>query len=211
MIAIVGIGTGVGKTVVSAIFSEALQADYWKPVQCGHLDHPDKISVQQLISNKKTQILPEAYQLQAPLSPHHASRLENISLNLDKLILPPSPHGLIIEGVGGIMVPINQENLMIDVIASWKVPCVLISRHYLGSINHTLLSLEALKYRKIEVLGIIFNGSSQPDTEQIIAKVSQRPILGRLNQEPNISKRTVLKYAKRWKNSIKKLLGGKRP
>ncbi len=204
--AVVGIGTEVGKTVVAAILVQALQGDYWKPIQCGHLDKSDSMTVRQWVSHPDFHIFPEAFRLQAPVSPHHASRLENIEISPALLVPPKTKNPLIIEGAGGVLVPLNKETLLIDVIASWKIPCILVSRHYLGSINHTLLTIEALKNRKMDILGIVFNGPSSADTEEIIENLTYCPILGRLDPEPVINSSTIKKYAEQWKPLIKKFI-----
>jgi dethiobiotin synthetase len=160
-----GIGTDVGKTVVSAILAEALQAHYWKPVQAGDLDNTDSMKVQRLAPSAK--ILPEQYKLRNPKSPHAAAADDGLSILPEALVLP-DVEPLLVEGAGGLMVPINdQAQTYLDLIVSWSLPVVLVSRHYLGSINHTLLSLEALRQRGVELYCVIFVGDN-PESERII-------------------------------------------
>lgn len=165
---ITGIGTGIGKTVVAAILTESLKADYWKPVQSGDLDNSDTMKVQALISNNKTAFHPEAYRLTQPYSPHKSAALDGIEIDLSSFELPETDNTLIIEGAGGLMVPLNNKDLMIDLIKKLDAEVVLVIQHYLGSINHSLLSLEALYGRNIPIRAIIFNGDSDEYSENVI-------------------------------------------
>lgn len=162
---VTGIGTDVGKTVVSAILSEALKAFYWKPIQAGDLQNSDSLKVQKL--SPSATILPEAYCFNHPKSPHAAAADDKVEILIENLSLP-EVQPLIVEGAGGLMVPVNQAALTyLDLMSSWQLPVVLVSRHYLGSINHTLLSLEALRQRGIELFCVIFIGYN-PESEAII-------------------------------------------
>ena len=157
---ITGIGTGIGKTVVSAIVTEALQADYWKPVQAGFEDGTDALSIQNLISNAVSVIHPEVYKLQMPASPHIAAQAENIEIVLDEIVrFKPSTSNkhLIIEGAGGVIVPLNKNEFVIDLILKLQARVILVSRNYLGSINHSLLTAELCKQKNVDVIGWIFN------------------------------------------------------
>lgn len=165
---ITGIGTDVGKTIVSAIVVEKLQADYWKPVQAGDLDNSDTIKVKQLISNEVSVFHREAYRLTQPYSPHKAAALDGVEIDIKKIKLPKTNNQLIIEGAGGLMVPLNDQHLMIDLIEKLNADVILVSRNYLGSINHTLLSLEALLNRGISIRAIIFNGDADEYSENVI-------------------------------------------
>jgi dethiobiotin synthetase len=165
---ITGIGTGIGKTIVSAILVEKLKADYWKPIQSGDLDNSDTLMVKSLVSNNVTVFHPEAYRLTQPYSPHKSAKLDGITIDPAKIILPQTDNQLIIEGAGGLMVPLNDNFLMIDLIKQFDAEVVLVSKNYLGSINHTLLSIEALKTRGIVLNSIIFNGDSDTESERII-------------------------------------------
>jgi len=186
---VTGIGTDVGKTVVSGILTEALEADYWKPVQAGSLDSTDTHTVRSLVSNSHSFFHPEAYHLQAPMSPHAAARLENRELDLQQISVPETSNNLVIEGAGGLMVPLNDKFLVLDLLTKMKSPVVVVSRNYLGSINHTLLTLEILKYRQIPVAGIVFNGEPNPDSEDFILnytgvfRLFSVPFLPELNGE----------------------------
>lgn len=191
---ITGIGTNIGKTVVSAILTEALEADYWKPIQAGDLDTSDSLKVQNFISNHKTTIHPEAYRLNQPMSPHAAAKIDGIEIDLTKINLPKTNNNLIIEGAGGLMVPLNDKDLIIDLIAKLDVEVILVSQNYLGSINHTILSIEALKYRNIKIAGVIFNGEENKETESFILNYTNLNCLGRIKQHQVINKDIVLSY-----------------
>ncbi|MFD1256539.1 dethiobiotin synthase [Mucilaginibacter terrae] len=165
---VTGIGTDVGKTVVSAILVEKLKADYWKPIQSGDLNNSDTMKVRSLISNKESQFHPEAYRLTQPFSPHKSAALDGITINLNNITLPQTNNQLIIEGAGGLMVPLNDTHFIIDLIKKFDAEVVLVVKHYLGSINHTLLSLELLKQKKIKVRTLIFNGNRDEWSENVI-------------------------------------------
>ena len=165
---VTGIGTEVGKTVVAAIITEALGADYWKPIQSGCTDTTDTETVKSLVTNTQSVFHPETYKLPLPLSPHAAAQAAGITIHLEKIKLPETRNNLVIEGAGGLLVPINNQNLLIDLITQLKAEVILVSKNYLGSINHTLLSWEALQQRHIKVLGLIFNGEPNPQTESFI-------------------------------------------
>ncbi len=191
---ITGIGTDVGKTVASAIVTQALEADYWKPIQAGDLDHSDADKVKALVSNKQSQFHPNAYALKTPASPHHAATLDGIVLDIKKIQEPLTINHLVIEGAGGILVPLNDTDSIIDLIQKdHKV--VVVSRHYLGSINHTLLTFEALKNRNISVAGIIFSGDENQATESIILKKTKANCIGRIENEPYFDQNVVQYYA----------------
>lgn len=190
---VTGISTEVGKTVASAIVVEALQADYWKPIQAGDLDNSDSHKIEKFISNNKTVIHPNSYALHTPMSPHAAADIDGIRIDLDKIVPPKTNNHLVIEGAGGLLVPLNDTDTIFDLIQlDYKV--IVVSRHYLGSINHTLLTLEKLKEKNVKV-GIIFSGDEHPTTEEIILKKSDVTFLGRINEEQKFDKETVKKYA----------------
>ncbi|UJH89950.1 dethiobiotin synthase [Antarcticibacterium sp. 1MA-6-2] len=191
---ITGIGTDVGKTIVSAIVTEALEADYWKPIQAGDLDNSDTDKVRRLISNKKTIFHPNSYSLNTPMSPHAAADIDGVSINANEILRPETSNDLVIEGAGGLLVPINDSETIIDLIDN-DDKVIVISRHYLGSINHTLLTLEALKSRGLNCFGIIFNGEKNRSSEEIILKMSGVPCLGRIELEPYFDKNVVKEYA----------------
>lgn len=178
-IILTGIGTDVGKTVVSAILCKAFQLDYWKPIQTGGIEMRDADTVANLL-NQNLRIFPERYLLQAPLSPHEAANKEGVSISLTDFTIPQEDN-LLIEGAGGLMVPINnQGDLLIDLFQKMKIPVVLVVRHYLGAINHTLLSLEALKQRKMPLKGIVFVGEDEFGAEEIITKIAACEVIARI-------------------------------
>ena len=186
-----GIGTEVGKTIISAILAEALKADYWKPIQAGDLEQSDSIKVRDLLSNESTQIHPESYQLKLPMSPHAAAEKEQLAIELSAMPLPNTSRPLIVEGAGGLLVPINKKECIIDLVDSLKLEVILVSKHYLGSINHTLLSIEALEARSIPIKGIIFNGQPNHDTESIILSKSGLKMIARIPTMKSVNKQSV--------------------
>ncbi len=185
-----GIGTEVGKTVVSAIVSEALKATYWKPVQAGELENTDSHKVQRLTSNVR--ILPEAYKLKEPMSPHAAAEIDGVNIQLNDFNLPQVDGNFIIEGAGGLLVPINMQGLLYaDVFKNWNLPVIIVSRHYLGSINHSLLTAEVLKKRDIKIAGWIFVGEENKTSESIILKVTDLPMIARIPLVSEVTKEFV--------------------
>jgi dethiobiotin synthetase len=192
---ITGIGTDIGKTVVSAILTEGLKADYWKPVQAGSLENTDSDFVRRMISNDQSIIHPEAFRLKQAMSPHIAAAMEGIEINLKDIRAPGTKQTLIIEGAGGLMVPLNEKLLVIDLIKKLKAKVIIVSRHYLGSINHTLLTVEALKKRKLKICGIIFNGDENKATEEIVSKISGAKCLGRIPEALHIDKEFIRQQA----------------
>jgi len=189
---VTAIGTDSGKTVVSAILTEALKADYWKPVQAGLPKDSD--TVRSLVSNSKSKILPERYVLNTSASPHAAAKIDRVSIHLNDFELPDAQN-LIVEGAGGVLVPLNDDDYVIDLCRVFKIPVVLVSNLYLGSINHSLLTIEYLKAKKVEVKGIVFNGESNPESERIITKKSPWPILFHLPVLSAINKETIIEQA----------------
>ncbi|MGP8215019.1 MAG: dethiobiotin synthase [Bacteroidia bacterium] len=199
---ITGIGTGVGKTIVSAVVTEALQADYWKPIQAGMVDGTDTETVKKLVSNTKSVIHPEAYRLQLPASPHAAADAEGISISIKDIKLPHTSNTLVIEGAGGLMVPLNEKELVIDLIQSLNTSVVVVIRHYLGSINHSLLSLQALQQRNIPVVGIVFNGRPNEQSERAILSFFDYPVIGRIEEEQIFTPSVISDYAKKFQSSL---------
>ncbi|MHA8067773.1 dethiobiotin synthase [Aquirufa ecclesiirivi] len=198
-IIVAGIGTEIGKTVVSAILTNALKADYWKPIQSGDLDQGDAYWIQQWVKHPNLTIWPSTYRLSQPLSPHTAAELDGISIELNQFQKPASSNSLVIELAGGLMVPINDQQTNIDLIQSLNAPVILVSKNYLGSINHTLLSFEMLQQRGIPVLGIVFNGPENPSGEKFILNYTQLPLLLRVNEEPSINDIVIDHYAQQIK------------
>lgn len=200
---IAGIGTEIGKTFISSILTEALQADYWKPIQSGALDFTDTDTVRSLISNNKTVFHPEAYRLNQPMSPHAAAAIDGIKIELSKFELPQTNNHLIIELAGGIMVPLNDGETNLDLLKKLNIPVILVSKHYLGSINHTLLSVEILKLNNIPLKGIIFNGEQHKSSEDFILNYTKLLPIGSVNFETTINKNIVKTYAAQFMNDLK--------
>lgn len=170
-IVVVGIGTNVGKTIVSSILVQNLKAAYWKPVQAGDLEDSDSNKINRLTSYGNLIIL-EKWRLKIAASPHKSAHLENINIDKSDFKLPEVTNNLVIETAGGLMVPVNQDGLLyIDIVENWNLPVVLVSRNYLGSINHTLLSINLLKQRNISILAVIYNGIEDVYSESIVKKI----------------------------------------
>lgn len=198
---ITGIGTDVGKTIVSAIVTEALEADYWKPIQAGDLENSDSHKIKSFLSNKKTVIHPNSYALNTPASPHLAAEIDGITIDLNQITEPETANHLVIEGAGGVFVPLNSKDCVVDLIQpDYKV--IVVSRHYLGSINHTLLTIEALQNRKITIAGIIFSGDENKATEEIIQTKSGLKCLGRIEQEPYFDQNVIKEYAGQFRENL---------
>lgn len=199
---ITGISTEVGKTISSAIVVESLQADYWKPIQSGDLDNSDTMKVKSLISNSISTFFPSSYEFDYPASPHLSAQMEGRHIELAHIKRPHSSNTLVIEGAGGLFVPLNERNTILDLMLPTD-KIVLISRHYLGSINHTMLSVEALQRRGLNIFGIIFSGEENTATESWIASYTQIPIIGKIEEEPFFDKNTIKKYADLFKKNLK--------
>jgi len=191
---ITGIGTGVGKTIVSAILVEKLKADYWKPIQSGDLENSDTDLVRSLVTNSTTVFHPEAYRLTQPFSPHKSAALDGIHIEPEKIVLPQTSNQLIIEGAGGLMVPLNDNYLMIDLIKKLDANVVLVSKNYLGSINHTLLSAEVLRMRTINISRIVFCGEQNQSSEDIISHRLDTEIM-HIPAFENIDRNTISEFA----------------
>jgi dethiobiotin synthetase len=202
---VTGTGPDVGKTIVSAILTTLLKGDYWKPVECGPIR--DSHVMRNYLDEQKHHIFPPAYSLNAPISPHQASQLENICILPENISLPQTERPLIMETAGGILVPLNHSLLSLDHFASWPAQWIVVSKHYLGSINHTLMTIEILKARRIPILGIIFNGQNAV-SEKVLLHYSGLPLLGHLQEEKNMNLHIIEKYAKRWQPHFKKNLIG---
>ena len=191
---VAGIGTDTGKTVTSAILCKALDADYWKPVQAGDLDNTDSHKVKKWVP--KARIHPEAYRLTTPMSPHGAAAIDGITIDEEHLKVPHTANNLIVELAGGLMVPLRNDYLIIDWVASSGLPVVIVADYYLGSINHTLLSLSALKNRNIPLLGIVFNGEKNTSTFDVILHRSGVKCLLEIDREEEINEQIVSSYAR---------------
>lgn len=201
---ITGISTDVGKTIASSIIVEALEADYWKPIQAGDLDNSDSHKIKSYISNSKTIIYENSYKLNTPASPHLAAELDRITIDINQIEEPKTQNHLVIEGAGGILVPLNDTDCVVDLIKpDYKV--IVVSRHYLGSINHTLLTIEALKSRNITIGGIIFSGDENQASESIILNKTGVKCIGRIEQEPYFDQNVIKEYADYFRENLLKL------
>jgi len=185
---ITGTDTGIGKTIFAAALTRALQATYWKPVQCGLDEETDSEIVHRLSG---CEVLPEAYRLAMPASPHLAAEAEKVMISAAALDLPDVSGPLIIEGAGGVMVPLNREMLFLNMFSRWKAPVILCARTRLGTINHTLLSLHALRHAGCEVLGVAFIGAPEEAVEASIAAFGKVRRLGRLPILQTITQATL--------------------
>lgn len=207
---ITGTGTGIGKTICSAVLAEALKADYWKPIQAGFEDGTDAGSVRQLVSNEKTVIHPELYKLALPASPHISARAEGLTIDTDLIAaahrdLPDQNNYLLIEGAGGIMVPLNEKEFVIDLIKKLNTTAIIVSRNYLGSINHSLLTAMALAKYDIPVLGWIFNDQFM-DYEDELVGWTGIPRIGSLPWQEKVDQRFVAAQAEILRPVLRSLL-----
>jgi len=189
---VTGIGTGIGKTIVSAVLVEKFKAGYWKPVQSGDLQSSDTLKVKSLVSNNRSVFYEEAYRLTQPFSPHKSAAIDKIVIEPEKIMLPKTDNMLIIEGAGGLMVPLNKQFLMIDMIRQLGAEVVLVTQNYLGSINHTLLSAYALKKEDIPVKGIIFNGPKDIYSKEFILDHTGLNLLGHIPQYESLDKGAII-------------------
>ncbi|WP_188061976.1 dethiobiotin synthase [Sphingobium sp. KCTC 72723] len=180
ILVVTGTDTGIGKTVFAAGLAGALGAHYWKPIQAGIDPEGDKETVAALSGLPAARILPEAYRLTTPASPHLAARIDGVTITLDRLALPKVDGPLVVEGAGGVLVPVSDTLLMADLFAYWGQPVILCARTALGTINHSLLSIEALRARGVPIAGIAFIGAPHAENERIIPTLANIPCLGRL-------------------------------
>ena len=192
---ICGTDTDVGKTVVSALVVQGLGATYWKPVQSGLEGGSDSGRLQALLQLPGTRLLPEAYRLQTPVSPHWAAELEGITIDPARLALPAVAGTLVVETAGGLLVPLRRDWLQIDQLAAWGLPVLLVARSGLGTLNHTLLSVQALRQRSIPLLGLVLNGPLHPDNPSTLAALAQAPVLAQL---PPLEPLTASGLAAQW-------------
>lgn len=200
---ITGISTDVGKTIASAIVTEAIQADYWKPVQAGDLKNSDTDKVKNMVSNTKSVFHPNSYALQTPMSPHAAAEIDGVKIDVSKIVPPRTDNNLVIEGAGGLLVPLNDSDTVLDIIKpDYKV--IVVSRHYLGSINHSLLTINYLQERGFDV-SVIFSGNEHPTTENIILEKTKAKYIGRIDEEPFFDKAVIKKYADMFSSNLKTL------
>lgn len=187
---IAGTDTGVGKTVFAAGLTAALRATYWKPVQAGLGEATDSETVAALSGRP---VLPEAYRLRRPASPHLAAEDMGLRIDLSRLALPKTDGPLVVEGAGGVMVPVTRESCFLDLFARWQAPIVLVARTQLGTINHTALSLMALRGAGCPVIGVVFAGPPEPEVEQTIAGMFSVHHLGRLEPLAELTEGTLVR------------------
>jgi len=200
---VTGSSTEVGKTIASAIIAEALNADYWKPIQAGELENTDSDKVERLVSNSTSKFHPHSYALKTPMSPHAAAEIDGVSIDIKKIVAPKTKHDLVIEGAGGLLVPLNDKQTILDIIKTdYKV--IVVSRHYLGSINHTLLTVNYLKENGFDI-SIIFSGNEHRTTEEIITKMTKVNIIGRIDEEPYFDQNVIKEYAELFRENLEKL------
>jgi dethiobiotin synthetase len=188
---VTGTDTDVGKTIFSAALAGALDGHYWKPVQTGTVDGSDSDRVASLSCLPRDRILPEAYRMRAPCSPHWAAELEGVTIDLATLVPPEVEGPLVIEGAGGALVPVTRDCLFADLAARWLVPAVIVARTALGTINHSLLTIEALRGRGVPLIGVAFVGDPAPDSEATIAAIGRVRRLGRLPILAELGPRTL--------------------
>ncbi len=198
---VTGIGTDVGKTITSAVLAKALEADYWKPVQCGDLENTDTDKVAAWTSCRTH---PEIYRLREPMSPHAAAKAENMQLDLHSIALPDSKRPIVVEGAGGIMVPLNGKGNFLDLMVKLNLPVVLVTRHYLGSINHTMLSWEVLNKAGLNVVALVISGRSHETTEQYFETRMEVPF-NRISEMDEVNDATISHEAARLEQQIGRL------
>lgn len=189
---ITGIGTGVGKTIVSAILTEALQGDYWKPVQCGTKEGTDTKLVASLISNSNSVLHNESYIFEEPASPHLAAAMVNEKIRLEKMLLPETNNILFIEGAGGLMVPLNDTNFVVDLAKEFETEIILVVKNYLGCINHSILSLNYLVHNGFDIKGLVLNGNFDPAVKLAIVNYAEVPVIAEIPEVTDISKESIL-------------------
>jgi dethiobiotin synthetase len=191
-IVVTGTDTEIGKTVFAAGLADLLGASYWKPIQSGLDGETDSEIVARLGGLSSDRILPERYRLNTPVSPHQSAAIDGVRVNTAELAVPDtSGRPLVIEGAGGLMVPLDQSTLYIDVFARWRIPVVLCARTSLGTINHSLLSIEALRRRDIDLLGVAFIGEGNPESERAISEIGRVKQLGRLPRLSPLNQSTL--------------------
>jgi len=189
---VAGIGTEIGKTVVSAIITAGLKADYWKPVQAGDLDQGDAFWIRNWVPSAT--VHPSTYALTQPMSPHSAAEIDGLTIDISAFEIP-TDQTLIVELAGGIMVPLNDHETNLDLIKHLNLPVILVSKNYLGSLNHTLLSYEILKQHGVQIAGIVFNGPENPSGEKFNLNHTGLPLILRVNTESEINEAVIASYA----------------
>ena len=203
-----GISTEVGKTVCSAILVKALQADYWKPVQSGDLHDTDSMKVAKWnsLSLPPPRFHRETHRLTGPMSPHASAAIDGVHIKRSDFQVPATDKTLIIEGAGGLMVPLNEQDTLLDLMRDLQIPVILVFRNYLGSINHTFLSIAQLQQAGVPIAGIVFNGPSTPSTEKIILQMTKVPLLFRIPELSELSLPAIDETARLIKPQLLKTL-----
>lgn len=191
---ITGIGTEVGKTAVASVLVEALCAEYWKPIQCGDLESSDTHTIQASVSFP-VRCHPERFRLKLPKSPHQAAAAEGNGIQLSDFVLPLTSHSLIVEGAGGILVPLNENDSMLNLIQQLQLPVIIVTRNYLGSLNHTFLTVEVLKRSGVMIEGLVYNGPADAELESFVSRKTRLPILFRMTPHPVLSPALIQQYA----------------
>lgn len=204
-IAILGIHTGIGKTIASAVLAEIMGADYWKPVQAGK-DQRDTELVKQLLTNGEKRVHDEAIVLTHPLSPHAAAEIDKVDINFKNFTWPETDKTLLVETAGGVLSPMSGNTTMADFVANYELPALLVSLNYLGSINHTLMSIEVLKSRGIKLLGVVMNGVENTQSETFIRRYSQVPVFSRIPYINSMDSETVRRHAVQLKHTFAQFL-----
>ena len=199
---IAGIGTEVGKTLISSMLVEGLKADYWKPVQSGDLHFGDTDKLRSWVDNTKSIFHPEAYRLTQPMSPHAAAEIDNIEIKVRDFELPQTDNTLIVELAGGVMVPLNHHQTNVDLINHIGLPVILVANYYLGSINHTLLTIEVLRLAGNNPVGIIFTGETVPATRDLILDYAHMDLIGEVPYLPSINKALIHTYGQQLANQL---------
>ncbi|HRH12611.1 MAG TPA: dethiobiotin synthase [Bacteroidia bacterium] len=193
---VTGIGTGVGKTIVAAALTEALEADYWKPIQCGTEGGTDLEKVRSLISNERSVLHPERYCFKEPASPHIASAKEMTKIKMEDFFLPETENNLIIEGAGGLLVPLNEDNYVIDLSRDLGAEVILVINNYLGCINHSLLSIDYLIKNDFELKGIVLNGNFPAEVKKAIINYAEVPLIAELPFVEEPTKEVIQNFKK---------------
>jgi len=184
---ITGTDTDVGKTIISALLVLGLGARYWKPIQSGTEEPTDAQKIQKMTGLEEEYFLPETYMLKAPLSPHLAARLERVTIDLNEIVLPDIEGPLIVEGAGGVMVPINDRHFMLDLIQKLSLPVLIVARSTLGTINHTLLTVDKLRQAGLEILGVVLNGPQNSGNKEAIEKYGRVNVLAEVEPLPELT------------------------
>jgi dethiobiotin synthetase len=203
-IAIAGIHTGIGKTIAAAVIAEAMDADYWKPVQAG-IEERDTETVQRLLTNGSKRVHQEAFVLSQPMSPHAAAAIDGVDIDITKFDWPSTQKTLLVETAGGLLSPMSSTATMADFISYYRLPVILVVQNYLGSINHTLLSLEVLKGRGMQLLGIVMNGTANNASETYIEQYAGVPILARIPYFETLDNKFVTACAAEIRDSLQKV------